>query len=287
MVSKYFTFFAAVAVSVSTAFGQVSTTPEKSSLNSGQAAQLQYEQLPNIQHAPMRRAVVAPRIDNGAVSTYNWGGYAVTGTDFTNVTGSWKAPTVNCAESPNAVVAVWVGIDGYSSSTVEQIGVSAVCEHKTPVYYAWYEFYPNGSVEISSITVAAGDKFTGEVSYSSSTKEFAATLTNVTTGATYKTSQAVSGAARSSAEWIVEAPEASGVGILNLADFGKVYLGDDYTSETGTNEATDSTVSGAINKFGTGVQKITQIDWLLYTEQTPSVLSSDGSSFYTTWIEYN
>jgi hypothetical protein len=286
MVSKYFAILAAVAVSVSTAFGQVSTGSEKSSLNPGQAVQLQADQLPNLQHGPMRRAGVKPNVSNGTDSSYNWAGYAVTGTDFTSAKGSWTVPTVNCGASPNAVVAIWVGIDGYSSTTVEQTGTSTICEHATPVYYAWYEFYPNASATISSIAVAPGDKITAEVSYSSSTKEFTITLTNVTTGAHYSTSEAVSGAVRSSAEWIVEAPADSAVGILNLADFGKAYLGDVYTDQAGTNEATDSTVSGVINKFTTSVQRITQVDWLDYTQQQPTALS-DGSSFYTTWIEYN
>jgi Peptidase A4 family len=279
--SKYFTLLAAVALTVSTAFGQLSTAPEKSALNSEQLAQLQA-----FQHAPMRRAGVAPKVDNGTAESYNWGGYAVTGTGFTRATGSWTVPTIECAKSPNAVVAIWVGIDGYSSSTVEQTGVAVICEHTTPIYYAWYEFYPNPMETISSITVTPGDTFSGEVSYSSSTAEFKTTLTDVTTGATYSTSAAVSGAARTSAEWIVEAPEAA-TGILNLADFGKAYLGEDYTSQTGTNEAADSTTSGVIKKFGSKVEKITQVDWLLYTEQGASPLSTDGSSFYNEWVEYN
>lgn len=281
MVFKHFTFVAAAVVTVSGAFGQISTAPEKSALSPEQLAQVQA-----IQHAPMRRAGVAPKVDNGTATSYNWGGYAVTGTGFTNATGSFTVPTVDCAESPNAALAIWVGIDGYSDSTVEQTGVGVICEHKTAVYYAWYEFYPAASVVISTITVTPGDTFTAEVSYSTSTEEFTTTITDVSTGATYSTSQAVSGADRSSAEWIVEAPAAA-TGILNLADFGKAYLGDDYTNQTGTNEATDSTKSGVIKKFGSAVEKITQVDWLDYTEQTSSVLSTDGSSFFTTWIEYN
>jgi hypothetical protein len=280
MMSKYSAFLAAVVVTASTAFGQVSTAPEKSALSTEQIAKVQA-----IQHAPGRRAAGA-KLSAGSVEYYNWGGYAVTGTDFTDAKGSWKVPTVNCAESPNAAVAFWVGIDGYSNSTVEQTGVDVICEHKTAVYYAWYEFYPSATVEITSITVNPGDIFNGEISYSTSTSEFTVTITDVTSGATYTTSQADSGAERTSAEWIVEAPSAA-TGILNLADFGKAYLGDDYTSQTGTNEATDSTTSGVIKKFGTAVEKITQVDWLSYTEQTPSALSSDGSSFFTTWVEYN
>jgi hypothetical protein len=283
---KYFTFLVAAAVTVSSAFGQVSSAPEKTALHSTEVAQPQAAHLPDIQFAPMRRAGVAPRVDNGTASSYNWGGYAVTGTAFTNATGSWKVPTVDCAASPNAWVVFWVGIDGYSSSTVEQTGTLTWCDHKTPVYYAWYEFFPSASVEITSIAISPGDVINADVSYSTSTSEFTTTITDVTTGASFNTSQAVSGAARSSAEWIVEAPTLV-TGYSNLGDFGKAYFGDDYTSQTGTNEATDSKTSGVIKAFGSAVEKITQVDATDFTEQTPSALSSDGSSFFTTWIEYN
>ncbi len=284
--SKYFTFLAAVAMTVSSAVGQVSSAPEKSALHSAETAQLRTAQFPHIQFAPMRRAGVAPAVDNGTAKSYNWGGYAVTGKAFTNAKASWTVPTVNCAVSPNAWVAMWVGIDGYSDSTVEQTGTLTWCDHKTAVYYAWYEFYPSPLTTISSITASPGDVMTAEVSYSSSTAEFTTTLTDVTTGATYSTSQAVSGADRTSAEWIVEAPDLV-TGIANLGDFGKAYFGDDYTSQAGTNEATDSTTSGVIKKFGADVERITQEDATDFTEQTPSALSTDGSSFYTTWVEYN
>jgi Peptidase A4 family len=274
---KYFTLLSAVAVTVSTAFGQVSTAPQTAP-NSDQSLVFQ--------HGPMRRAGVG-KLKNGAEESYNWGGYGVTGTNFTNATGSWIVPTMDCAKSPNSAVAIWVGIDGLNSSSVEQTGVGVVCEHATAVYYAWYEFYPNPSYTISTITVHPGDVFSASVSYSSGSGEFSTTITDVTTGATATNSAAISGAARSSAEWIVEAPESSATGILNLTDFGKAYMGDDATHQSGTNAATDSTNSGVIKTFGTAVDAITQIDWLGYKEQTPSALSSDGSTFYDTWIEFN
>ena len=38
---------------------------------------------------------------------------------------------------------VWVGIDGYSSNTVEQIGTEQdVSANGKTSYYAWYEMYP-------------------------------------------------------------------------------------------------------------------------------------------------
>src|SRR5439155_23382974 len=46
------------------------------------------------------------------------------------------------------------------------------------------------------------------------------TLTNLTTGQSFRTTQSAPGAARASAEWIVEAPYRNGV--LPLANFGSV-----------------------------------------------------------------
>jgi hypothetical protein len=273
---KYFTLLSAVAVTVSTAFGQVSAAPQNSALNSRQS---------QVFHGPNRPAGVSPKVKNGSEESYNWGGYGVNGSGFTNAAGSWVVPTANCAKSPNAAVAIWVGIDGLTSGTVEQTGIGITCDETTPTYYAWYEFYPNPSIVISNITVTPNDVFTASVSYASG--EFTATITDVTTGATYSTAPtAVSGAARSSAEWIVEAPEAA-TGILNLTDFGTAKLGEDITHQSGTNTATEPANSGVIKSFGSDVEALTQVDWLINKEQTPTALSSDGSSFETKWIEAN
>ena len=59
----------------------------------------------------------------------------------------------------------------------------------------------------------------GEVKYVGNDK-FELTLTNLTTGQSFHTTQAAPGAARSTAEWIVEAPYNGGV--LPLANFGTV-----------------------------------------------------------------
>ncbi len=121
---------------------------------------------------------------------------------------------------------------------------------------------------------------------STSTEEFALTITDETTGAHYTTTGTASGAPRSSAEWIAEAPSYA-TGIINLSDFGKAYFGDDYTSIAGTNQATDGTTSGVIKKFGANIVTITQVDVFLNVEQKPSSLTKDGSSFGNSWKEYN
>ena len=60
------------------------------------------------------------------VESTNWAGYAVVGSDVSDVVGTWIQPAVTCS-SQTAYVATWVGIDGYSSDTVEQTGTLAYC----------------------------------------------------------------------------------------------------------------------------------------------------------------
>ncbi|MGA2413073.1 MAG: G1 family glutamic endopeptidase [Candidatus Sulfotelmatobacter sp.] len=228
---------------------------------------------------PMRYAGERP---SGGVESYNWSGYAVTGAAFTKATGSWKEPKINCKKSPNSYAAFWVGIDGYSSTTVEQTGTLAVCAGTKVSYYAWWEFYPTNDIQtISTITVSPGDVISAEVEYSGS--EFVLKITDVTTKKSFTTKGTVSGAARSSAEWIAEAP-ANSSGILPLADFGTADFGDDYTKVKGSNDATDSTASGAISAFGTDAESITMINQSSgKDEAVPSNLSTDGTSFTVAW----
>src|SRR5580658_7697263 len=229
-------------------------------------------------HAPMRLHGVRP---DGSVTSENWSGYAVLGTSFTSAKGSWTVPTVTCSKTPNSYAAFWVGLDGYSSTTVEQTGTDSDCDGTSPSYYAWYEFYPAGSVEITSVPVSPGNQMSASVTYSGS--EFTITITNETTGKSYSKSSRVSGAKRSSAEWIAEAPCCTNRGgILPLSDFGTVSLGNDYTGISGTNDATDSSVSGPIGDFSTW-EKIIMATSSGTDEAVPSVLTSDGTSFDVVW----
>ena len=160
----------------------------------------------------------------------------MTGSAFTKAKGSWIVPKAKCSSGAQ-YASFWVGIDGYSSGTVEQTGTDSDCSGGSPVYYAWYEFYPAYPVYLA-MTINPGDHMSAKVVYSSS--KFTITITNETTGKSFSKSSTVSGAQRSSAEWIAEAPS-SGSGALPLADFTEVLFGDDHTSVTGTCDATDST----------------------------------------------
>jgi hypothetical protein len=148
----------------------------------------------------------------------NWSGYAAYGAPgkFNSVSANWVQPAVNCTTVPNSYSSYWVGLDGYSSSTVEQLGTEADCSNGVASYYAWYEMYPHRGYYIS-IPVGAGNSFSASVTYTGGSR-FTLRLTNHSDGLSFSTSQRLSGAQRSSAEAIVEAPYSGG--ILPLANYG-------------------------------------------------------------------
>lgn len=138
------------------------------------------------------------------INGYNWSGAAATGSGFSSVTSTWTEPSVTC-NSYNDLMAPWVGIDGYGSSTVEQTGVATDCSSGYPVYQAWYEMYPANPVYYSN-TVGAGDHFTGTVTRSGTT--YTLTISDTTRGWTKTTTQSLN-ASNASAEVIIESPTGS------------------------------------------------------------------------------
>jgi hypothetical protein len=112
-----------------------------------------------------------------------------------------------------------VGIDGDTTSTVEQTGTDSDCSSGTPTYYAWYEMYPKFPVNLSQ-TVKAGDSLSASVTTNGS-GSFTLTISDSTQHWTFTTNQTSRKAKRGSAEWIAEAPSGSG-GVLPLANFGTV-----------------------------------------------------------------
>jgi peptidase A4-like protein len=108
-----------------------------------------------LEHAPPARLI-------GHSNSLNWSGYASFGSTFTDVKGSWTQPAAKC-NGKSTYASFWVGLDGYDSSTVEQLGTEADCSHGKAVYYAWWEMFPNVSHTIGSFTVTPGASYTAEV----------------------------------------------------------------------------------------------------------------------------
>jgi hypothetical protein len=215
-----------------------------------------------------------------SLCSLNWSGYAVPSANYSvsAVYGSWVVPRVNCQEPATGFVAVWVGIDGFSSNTVEQVGVGSDCLEGSPIYYAWYEFYPNPSVLINSVNVAPGDLIKASVTYSAHTDDFTTSISS-SGGGSNVTSQQVPGAWRSSAEWIVERPAICFFVciITPLGDFGTAGLGSSFTESKGSNYAT---VGGSTEPIGSFLYvALTMTDEFSNVVALPSPLTADGTSF--------
>jgi hypothetical protein len=228
-------------------------------------------------HAP---AIIHQRHGN-EVSSTNWGGYAVTGAkgSVTDVKGSWIVPAISGAcPATDQYAAFWIGIDGYSSNTVEQLGTDSDCQNGQPVYYAWFEFYPHLSYLVNTVAVHPGDQISAEVS-SGAKGNFTVSLRNVSTGQSFSTTTKVPSADQSSAEWIAEAPYSGGV--LPLANFGSVTFG----SSTPPNTATIGKTTGPITSFpSASVDAITMESSNGAIKALPSALSTKDSSFSIAWV---
>src|SRR6202023_2516065 len=93
----------------------------------------------------------------------NWSGYAATTGTYTSVSASWTEPSGICSRG-SQYSSFWVGLDGYSSGSVEQTGSDTDCPGGRAVYYPWYEMYPNPSFSYTN-TVRPGDHFNASVTY--------------------------------------------------------------------------------------------------------------------------
>lgn len=205
---------------------------------------------------------------HNATSSSNWSGYAASGANgaFTSVSASWTEPTGHCT-SGNEYSSFWVGLDGYTSSTVEQTGSEVDCSGSTPVYYAWWEMYPGGSHNFSD-TVRPGDSFSASVTYAGGSS-YTLKISDSTQGWSHTMNESLSSGKRSSAEVIIEAPCCtSGGGILPLANFGTVHL-------------TGADVNGSPIGSASPVKIIMKSG---STQKDKVSALSGGSAFSATWL---
>ena len=193
----------------------------------------------------------------------NWAGYAAFNGQYTTVSANWKQPTASCT-SATTYSSFWVGLDGYSSNTVEQTGTSADCSGGSPRYYAWYEMYPKFPVNLS-IAVRPGDSMSASVT-TNGAGQFTLHIHNGTTGGDFVTTQTSKKARLSSAEAIAEAPSGSG-GVLPLTNFGTAS----FSAVTVNGQAIGVFNPDKIDMVGNG-----------FTKASTSALSG-GNAFSVTW----
>jgi hypothetical protein len=265
-----------------------------------------------------KRADVFRHRDATTTEDYNWSGWAVTGAtgSVTDVKSSWVVPTATCTNSSDGqYAAFWLGIDGWTSDTVEQIGTDSDCVStsgaaNTATYYAWFEFYPQDAYYIGNpennfkgYVVSPGDVISAEVKSSTTTSgghgfrghgggstSFTVTISDAKQGWSFSTSSSVPGAQQSSAEWIAEAPSGcdvkGGGGYCPLSNFGTVEYGANYTDIASTAYATVNGKTGAIGSFGSAAQEAIMVSYPngTTTMAEPSGLVASGSSFTDSWF---
>jgi len=201
-----------------------------------------------------------------------WSGYvAQSSSPFTSVTSTYVQPKVTCTSADPSVF-FWVGLDGYTDSTIEQDGTGAFCLG-TPVhaiYFAWWEMYPD---ELQSFPdhryLHAGDTIKATVTYSAG--DYTLTVKNLTAGRSNTAVEACTpeqGCARSSAEWIVEDPEADG-----LADFGTVKFSGAKAATTGSLEPISAFTYTGIDMVDSDNNYLAQV----------GNLNAKGNKFAATW----
>ncbi|HXW86965.1 MAG TPA: G1 family glutamic endopeptidase [Streptosporangiaceae bacterium] len=178
-----------------------------------------------------------------SLPSVNWSGFAdasATAGTFTRVSGNWILPAVTCLPAPyqnqDAFIANWVGIDGATDQTVEQLGTGAQCFEGVLYYYVWYEMYPSATVQEGTLACIEdnvdcpqpGDRISASVTVKPG-GNYTLSLTDYTTpGNNFTVSQscAPSICLDESAEWVIERPAtfiADGTlpQILPLVDFNR------------------------------------------------------------------
>jgi hypothetical protein len=210
-----------------------------------------------------------------AAGSFNWSGYADTATaaqTFTKVSGAWTTPSVTCS-AEDQITSDWVGLDGFNSGTVEQLGTISWCFQSKPVYFTWYEMFPAGTVEVGT-ALKPGDKIAASVTRTGTS--YALKLTDSTTAGnniSVTKTCALATCKDTSAEWISERPSFS-TGIVPQAHYNAFKI----TSGAQTSSGKAGTIGS-----GPGVNAITMIDSTqTYNLNTVTALTG-GNSFSTSW----
>jgi hypothetical protein len=267
---------------------------------------------PGVYHDPILGKVVLPGLGSllghglrhaTNVQSSNWSGYADTADTYNSVAASWTEPTVNCGSGGGgggggllggllggnglgnllgpggSASSFWVGLDGYASSSVEQLGTDSDCNGGTPTYYAWWEMFPNPSQVLSSSSypVHPGDQITAWVASNSSGTQFYLAEKDTTAGWSFSIGQTPKSAfGRTSAEVVAEAPSSCNLIFCSpvpLSNFGQVSFGNaDLIDNSGNNGSLSSFAANEITMVSGG-----------RTLATPSSLSGDGRSFSVGW----
>jgi len=244
------------------------------------------------------------------VYSYNWAGYAAepsAGGSTYSVQGNWYVPTVTCGESGATKVAYtvqWIGIDGYSTTSVEQIGSAEYCSGHgaVPEYFTWWEFAGYDAIQYAYATTP-GAYISASVIYDPA--EYVAGVQGVWTLNLYDFDNGVAFSVTASDHALGFSPSDLGAECISEAPFGDsqtssgFYLLAHFTPTTFYGcAAAIGTHAGGIGNLGTGAtlykiemcndpacNKILQSEGGLLVD--PGAPQYGKSEFKVTWKGYS
>ena len=237
-----------------------------------------------------RQKLLGDTIENS--DNFHWSGY-VSATNINNpqahsvksVAGSWRVPSLS--PIANSACTIWVGIDGYKSDTMEQIGTAHFWKNGRQTNFAWFGMYPNSSFLINNFTVNNNDLIKASVVYVGN-NNFSLKISNETRAefTTIPLKYTHINALRKSAQWIVEC-----VSDLPLANFESIEFNNAKT--------TINNVKGAINnslwQHSKVVMLLSQnvlnnrvngnvIEYKNKTRAIPTNLNGQGLGYKVDWV---
>jgi Peptidase A4 family len=251
----------------------------------------------------------------------NWGGYAdiETGSKTAKgVSADWTIPRVTCLQgtykNQDAFASQWVGLDGATNGTVEQLGSGEQCYEGVLYYYVWYEMFPAGTVQEGTLACInnnvdcprPGDRISASVTAKpgdAGDNRYVLTLKDHTTpGNNFSVTKQcdVNVCLDQSAEWIIERPAfalGNGFQILPLVYYGKNGFSHGTVTSGGVTTSIAGFTGGSVNdvftvddSIGYYLQCIGQSgppgQLLLFSNPNacPTVSPTDGGgSFTDTW----
>jgi hypothetical protein len=194
------------------------------------------------------------------------------GNTYSKVTAQWKVPRVTCTAGVASAVVFWVGLDGWTTSTMERVGTITTCPGNgstTPVYGSWWQMYPsNPTIQMVGTTVAPTDPIIASVVKSGST--YTLKLTDLRHPANNLTKTGACNCTDQSAEWIAQRQGSS----TPLADFDFWVL-KNATVRSGSTTGTISTFPD---------DQVTLVDSVPLVMAQPGPLNATGNEFQDTWV---
>ncbi len=170
-------------------------------------------------------------LTNAGWAARNWSGYARTAdAPYTAVSGSWVVPSVSASKRAT-YASQWVGIDGFTNSSLIQTGTETDYYNGSAHNSAWWEILPAAETVIPQITVSPGDVMSATITNGGSGSSWTITIADTTTKRSFNTTQTYTGPG-ASAEWIEEAPTVGGH-IANIAQYSSPDTFDPGTANGG------------------------------------------------------